>query len=74
MAVVLLDQAGWHTTAKLDIPENISLMPFSHQVTGTQSGRKRLAILAPELALQPRLRRPRHGGRAGCDFQFVRKR
>jgi len=27
-AVVLLDQAGWHTTAKLDIPENISLMPL----------------------------------------------
>ena len=58
-AVVLLDQAGWHTTAKLDIPENISLMPFAHQVTGTQSGRKRLAILAPELALQPRLRQLR---------------
>ena len=27
-AVVRLDQADWHTTAKLDIPENISLMPL----------------------------------------------
>ena len=27
-AVVLLDQAGWHTTAKLGIPDNISLMPL----------------------------------------------
>jgi transposase len=27
-AVVLLDQAGWHTTAKLPIPSNISLMPL----------------------------------------------
>ncbi len=25
-AVVLMDQAGWHTTAKLTIPENITLM------------------------------------------------
>ena len=27
-AVVLLDQAAWHTTAKLGIPENISLVPL----------------------------------------------
>ena len=27
-AVVLLDQAGWHTTAKLPIPINITLMPL----------------------------------------------
>ncbi len=27
-AVVLLDQAGWHTTKKLNIPENITLMPL----------------------------------------------
>ena len=25
-AVILLDQAGWHTTHKLDVPENITLM------------------------------------------------
>ncbi len=27
-AVVILDQAGWHTTDKLDIPANITLLPL----------------------------------------------
>ena len=27
-AVLLLDQAGWHLSAKLDIPPNITLMPL----------------------------------------------
>ena len=27
-AVLLLDQAGWHLSAELDIPDNISLMPL----------------------------------------------
>jgi transposase len=27
-AVVLLDQAGWHLSAKLQIPANITLMPL----------------------------------------------
>jgi transposase len=27
-AVVILDQAGWHTTAKLDLPDNITLLPL----------------------------------------------
>ena len=27
-AVVILDQAGWHTTAKLDLPGNITLLPL----------------------------------------------
>jgi len=27
-AVVLMDQAGWHTTAKLPVPSNITLMPL----------------------------------------------
>ena len=26
--VVLLDQAGWHTTDKLDLPANITLLPL----------------------------------------------
>ena len=25
-AVLLMDQAGWHTTAKLDLPSNISIV------------------------------------------------
>lgn len=27
-AVVLLDQAGWHMTDKLEIPDNMTLMPL----------------------------------------------
>ena len=27
-AVVLFDQAGWHTSHKLNVPENITLMPL----------------------------------------------
>ena len=27
-AVLLLDQAGWHTTAKLAVPANITLLPL----------------------------------------------
>lgn len=27
-AVLVLDQAGWHTSPKLRVPENISLMPL----------------------------------------------
>jgi len=27
-AVVLMDQAGWHLTPKLEIPDNISIIPI----------------------------------------------
>jgi len=27
-AILFLDQAGWHTSGKLDVPENISLLPL----------------------------------------------
>lgn len=27
-AILILDQAGWHTTGKLSLPDNISLMPL----------------------------------------------
>ena len=27
-AIVILDQAGWHTTGKLKIPENLTLAPL----------------------------------------------
>jgi transposase len=27
-AVVMLDQAGWHMTAKLDVPDNVTLLPL----------------------------------------------
>jgi len=27
-AVLMLDQAGWHMTAKLEVPENITILPL----------------------------------------------
>jgi hypothetical protein len=27
-AIVVLDQAGWHTTEKLRLPQNLSLLPL----------------------------------------------
>jgi len=27
-AVILLDRAGWHITAKLNVPDNITLLPL----------------------------------------------
>jgi hypothetical protein len=53
-AVVLADQAGWHLTAKLDVPDSIA--PAA--LTRTQSGRGRLAVHARKLAIQPGVRNP----------------
>ena len=66
-AVILMDRAGWHRTDKLKVPKNLTiiLLPSrapelnppsracKHALPG--SGRKRLAISPPELALEPRL-------------------
>ncbi len=54
-AVLLLDRAGWHTTGKLDLPANITLI-FLPSRARSQSGRERLAVSAPKLALKHRLR------------------
>ena len=55
-AVVLLDQAGWHTTAKLDIPENISLMPLparSPELNPAENVRSQDAQRCPVAAADP---------------------
>jgi hypothetical protein len=41
--VVLLDQAGWHLSAKLTVPKNITLLPAS-KVPRAQPGREHLAV------------------------------
>ena len=50
-AVLLLDRAGWHTTGKLDVPDNITPIFLPSRAPGAQPGRERLAISPPELAL-----------------------
>ena len=53
--------AGWHTTGKLDVPDNITpifLAPSPRP--GAEPGRERLAVPPPELGSQtPRLRKLR---------------
>nr|WP_246716288.1 hypothetical protein [Aurantimonas sp. DM33-3] len=57
-AVLILDQAGWHTTPKLVVPANITLM-FPVQGAGAEPGRECLAIHEGQLAVKPHLRRLR---------------
>jgi len=52
-AVLLLDQAGWHLSDKLAIPDNITLMPLPAKSPELKSDRKHLAVHARQLALQP---------------------
>jgi len=54
-AVLLIDQAGWHTSAKLAAPAKITLVPLPPKVSRTQPNRKHLAIHAGQLTVQPRL-------------------
>lgn len=58
-AVLVMDRAGWHTTANLGMPKNLTAIFLPLALPGTEPGRKRLAISAAELAPKPRLRRLR---------------
>jgi len=51
-AVVLLDQAGWHTTEALTVPPNITLMPPAPTLPGAEPCRERLAVHPRQLAVQ----------------------
>ena len=51
-AVLLLDRAGWHTTAKLEVPHNITPIFLPSRAPEL----KRLAVPEWQLALKPRLR------------------
>jgi len=67
-AVLMLDQAGWHMSAKLAVPDNITLLPLPPRspelnpasrrlrtIACRPTGRKRLAVHARQPALEPRL-------------------
>jgi hypothetical protein len=58
-AMLVLDQAGWHTTGKLKTPSNHHPLAAAAPVTRTQPRRKRLATPPPAMALQPHLQRLR---------------
>ena len=46
-AALLIDRAGWHTSAKLAVPDNITLVP-----PGSGSGGRLLPAKCPELSPQ----------------------
>ena len=57
-AVLLLDQAGWHLSADLEVPHRPSA---TSEVPGAERDGKRLAVYARQLAVQPGVcRRRRH--------------
>ncbi|MGB5086017.1 MAG: hypothetical protein WBO09_15775 [Methylocystis silviterrae] len=64
-AALLLDRAGWHTTAKLIMPKT-SRRSNCRSHARAQPGRERLAVSASELALQPRLQELRRYLNAAC--------
>jgi hypothetical protein len=52
-ALVLMDQAGWHMTGKLEVPANISIVATG-QMPRAEPSREHLAVHARQLALQSR--------------------
>ena len=51
-AALLMDQAGWHISAKLVVPSNISIAAAA-EMPGAERCGERLAIHARQLALKP---------------------
>ena len=69
-AVLLLDQAGWHDSAELVVPDNITLLPLSPRCPEFNPVENRLAVHARQLAVhahhlryQKQQRRGRQGQR-----------
>ena len=57
-AVLLMDQAGWHSSAKLDVPDNITIVLFPSCSPEHNPGRECLAVPARQLAVEPGLHIP----------------
>ena len=48
-AVLIWDGAGYHTSKRLEVPANVSLIQLPPLLAGTQSDRKPLALFAKSL-------------------------
>ena len=57
--VVLMDRAGWHSTDKLKVPKNLTIILLPSRSPELNPVEKHLAIPPTKLALEPRLRRLR---------------
>jgi len=81
-AVLLLDQAGWHLSDKLQVPDNITIVPLppkcpelGHRPYGTARHRGSIGLLQPSKQSgnreRKRARIPLHrGGRGGRSGQL----
>jgi hypothetical protein len=54
-AILLMDQAGWHSSARLEVPDNITIVLFPLPLARTQPGRECLAVPTRQLAVEPGL-------------------
>ena len=50
-AVIILDKAGWHTTRKLKLPANLTLVPLPPACPELNLRRKHLAVPATDLSI-----------------------
>lgn len=69
-AILVLDQAGWHTTKDLKVPDNLTLLPLPADFRGqppAQRRRTRLGLPEEPPPQQPRLPRLRPPVRRGED-------
>ena len=63
-AVLIVDQAGWHLTPKLAIPDNITVLALPPTIARVEPGGECLAIHARQLVVEPDLQILRRHRRA----------
>jgi hypothetical protein len=61
--LVILDQAGWHTTRKLKVPKNLTMVSLPPACPELNRRREHLAIPAADLSLKPDLQELRRHSR-----------
>lgn len=58
-ATLILDQAGGHTTPKLKVPDNMTLLFLPTKGVGVKYGREHLTVREGQLVVEPNLQRRR---------------
>jgi transposase len=58
-AVLLLDQAGWHLSHSLNVPNNISIVPLPPKCPELNPQENVWQFMRDKLAIQPRVRQRR---------------
>jgi hypothetical protein len=66
-AVLLLDRAGWHTTGRLVVPKNLTLVFLPSRAPEMNPVEERMAVSAPDLAVEPRVETYEAISEAACE-------